>query len=114
MPPVDFTEENTSNLVIVVCTSLLSYIEFSFYTKFFLLLLKTLSSNIQCCLKLPQWSPSQKDKRHERNIVTLRDPSDRLWPATYHESIKFIGFANSWKDFTIANNIQQGNLCRIL
>ncbi|URE49401.1 hypothetical protein MUK42_33591, partial [Musa troglodytarum] len=46
-----------------------------------------------------------------RNIVTLRDPFDRLWPVMYHESIEFIGFANGWKDFTIANNIQQGNLC---
>ncbi|URE49400.1 hypothetical protein MUK42_33591, partial [Musa troglodytarum] len=45
------------------------------------------------------------------NIVTLRDPFDRLWPVMYHESIEFIGFANGWKDFTIANNIQQGNLC---
>ncbi|RRT74472.1 hypothetical protein B296_00031427 [Ensete ventricosum] len=65
-------------------------------------------------LKLPKWLPSQKDKRHERNIVTLQDPSDRLWPVMYHESIKFIGFANGCKDSTIANNIQQGNLCSIL
>ncbi|KAJ8479161.1 hypothetical protein OPV22_022888 [Ensete ventricosum] len=41
-------------------------------------------------LKLPKWLPSQKDKRHERNIVTLQGPSDRLWPVMYHESIRIL------------------------
>ncbi|WOL02445.1 hypothetical protein Cni_G11164 [Canna indica] len=75
----------------------------------------TLPSNEQCWLKLPETLPSRKgQKKKERKIVILQDPSLRLWPVMYHECSNFTGFVGGWKDFAIANNLKQGDQCEFL
>ncbi|XP_038989696.1 B3 domain-containing protein Os02g0598200-like isoform X1 [Phoenix dactylifera] len=64
--------------------------------------------------ELPQTLPYRLGKkRHGMRVVTLQDPSMRQWPVLYHESLKFVGFLGGWKDFAVANNLQQGNMCEI-
>nr|XP_010930015.1 B3 domain-containing protein Os02g0598200 isoform X2 [Elaeis guineensis] len=74
----------------------------------------TLSSNAQSWTKLPQTLPYRLGKkRHGMRVVTLQDPSMRQWPVLYHESLKFVGFLGGWKDFAVANNLQEGNTCEL-
>lgn len=64
--------------------------------------------------ELPQTLPYRLGKkRHGMRVVTLQDPSMRQWPVLYHESLKFVGFLSGWKDFAVANNLQEGNICEL-
>lgn len=93
------------------CGSILSYI-------FFHLTVMSRSIVILCvtwCLQLlPEKLPAHLfKKRCFRKVVLLQDPSMNLWPVLYHEGFNFIGFVGGWEDFSIANNLQQGDTCQI-
>lgn len=48
---------------------------------------------------------------NSRKVITLRDPSRRLWPVLYHEDCAFIGFICGWQHFARANKLKKGDVC---
>uniref|UniRef100_A0A1D1XE61 B3 domain-containing protein Os01g0905400 n=1 Tax=Anthurium amnicola TaxID=1678845 RepID=A0A1D1XE61_9ARAE len=62
--------------------------------------------------ELPEPLPSNCGKRRlEKKVVLLRDPSLRVWPVLYHESLRFTGFLGGWEAFVVANNVRKGDAC---
>ncbi|XP_012703636.1 B3 domain-containing protein Os02g0598200 isoform X1 [Setaria italica] len=54
-----------------------------------------------------------KQKRHDRNVIMLKDPTNRLWTVLYHENPVFVGLTAGWKHFVAGNNLQTGDLCKL-
>uniref|UniRef100_A0A0E0K1Z4 TF-B3 domain-containing protein n=1 Tax=Oryza punctata TaxID=4537 RepID=A0A0E0K1Z4_ORYPU len=75
-----------------------------------------ISSTIQKWIELPKSLPItyRQKGRHDRNVVILKDPMKRLWPVFYHDKPIFVGFTAGWKTFATANNLQAGDVCKVV
>ncbi|XP_040376461.1 B3 domain-containing protein Os02g0598200-like isoform X1 [Oryza brachyantha] len=73
-------------------------------------------STIQKWLELPKSLPItfRHKGRLDRRVVILKDPMKRLWPVFYHDHPIFVGFTSGWKAFAAANDLQSGDVCKLV
>jgi hypothetical protein len=59
-------------------------------------------------------SNAVRQRRHGCDIIMLKDPKKRLWPAVYHHRPLFVGFTEGRKHLVAANDLRTKDVCEIV